>query len=44
MSEHPQSSYGLENHDLANVGHVYWNYHTAELYEQMDRDAESENQ
>ncbi len=42
MSEHPHSTYGLENHELTNVGDVYWNLHTPELYEHVVRNGEGQ--
>jgi phosphoenolpyruvate carboxykinase (ATP) len=30
-----QSSYGLENHGIRNIGRAYWNLHTPALYEQI---------
>lgn len=35
-----QSSYGLENHGLIDLGNVYWNLSTAELYEHAIRNRE----
>jgi len=34
------SSYGLENHDLTNIGNVHWNYNTPLLYEAAIRNGE----
>jgi phosphoenolpyruvate carboxykinase (ATP) len=30
-----QSSYGLENHGLSNLGTIHWNYNTPRLYEEI---------
>ena len=30
-----QSSYGLENHGLTNLGNTHWNYNTPRLYEEI---------
>ena len=32
-----ESSYGLENHGIRNVGHVQWNLRTTVLYEHAVR-------
>jgi len=34
------SSYGLENHGLANLGKVHWNHNTPMLYEEIIRNGE----